>query len=104
MKRASTSIFSTSINSETGTVKAFGDVPAAYGILLDIGVGKYSTCLEIYNETDADITIKFLLTGVEKVILAGVGISRYPFVHNGYIHYKYTSGAPTTGSLMISSW
>lgn len=104
MKTPETSIYSTSINSEVGTAKAFGDVPAAYGTLIDVANDKFHTTLEIYNETDADITIKFAQTGIEKVIFAGVALVRYPFVHNGIIQYKYTSGAPTSGGLMVSSW
>ncbi len=99
-----TSIYSTSINFEINALFPYVSVPASFGTLIDVGTDDYHTSFELYNGTNADITINFVEGSVEKVILAGVGISRYPFVHNGVIQYKYTSSAPTTGSVMISSW
>ena len=103
-KRASTSIFSTSINSEVNALKAFGDIPAAYGTLIDIGVDQFSTSMMMFNGTDVDIIIRYQETSQTETIPAGLGWAKYPFTHNGEIQYKYVSGAPTSGYFLIKSW
>ena len=92
------------LNTEVNALKAFGDVPAAFGTLIDVGTSITSTNLMLYNSTDVNITIKFVESSLEMIIPAGVGITQSPFLHNGLIEYKYTTVAPTSGEFLIKSW
>jgi len=98
------SILSSRTNTEINALKAFGDVPASFGTLIDVGTDQFSTTLIVYNATNQDITLNIAETSTEIPMPAGLGITQYPFPHNGIIQYKYTSSAPTSGYLLIKSW
>lgn len=83
--------------------KAFGDVPAAFGALIALGDGFVYEHFMIINSLDAAVTIQFNNsdTSTEISFPANKDIVMDGFRNYGTINYKYTSGAPTTGSLQI---
>ena len=98
------STFCSRINSEINNLVAFGSIPAAFANLINVGTDQYSTTLMYYNSTDVEITLKLVESGVEIPVPAGLGITQYPFPHNGVIQYKYASGAPSSGAFLIKSF
>lgn len=83
--------------------KAFGDVPAAFGTLIALGDDFIYEHFMIINSLDAGITIQFNSTDTDTEIPfpANKDIVMDGFKNYGTLKYKYTSGAPTTGSLQI---
>jgi len=88
------------------TNKAFGDIPAAYATLVDLGVELIYRRLLILNTLNADVIIKFTNTSgtVEKLIRANVSSGFDEFWHNDIIEIKYVSSAPTAGFIDFTSW
>jgi hypothetical protein len=89
------------------TVKAFGDVPAVFGTLVDLETDTLYQNMIIDNDLDQDITVKFVI-GDEKEIIIEAGYNLVldgdGFEHKGVIQYKYTSSAPTSGRLKAVNW
>jgi len=86
-------------------IKAFGDVPASYSDLIDLETSYAYNHIEVVNETDSDIVLKFANTETlaEWTVPALSASVRDWFMHNGIIQYKYVL-APTTGFFKLNSW
>ena len=82
--------------------KAFGVIPAAFELLVDLGVSyKYQRVL-VLNGTDSDIILKF--GSSEMLIKTNISISLDAFLVQKEISYKYVSGAPTSGDFKLVIW
>ena len=83
--------------------KAFGDVPAAFGALIALSDDFVYEHFMIINSLDTGVTIQFndSETDTEIPFPANKDIAMDGFKLYGTINYKYTSGAPSSGSLQI---
>jgi len=90
------------INIIEDVIKAFGDVPAALGTLIDLGDNYTYTHFFVINSLNSDTIIKF---GTKEITFpSGKDIWLDDFKHNNVIQYKYKSSAPTSGSLQVISY
>lgn len=80
-------------------IKAFGDVPASYGTLIDLGTSYTYTHFLVVNSLDADIMIKF--GDSEITFQANKDIWMDGIKLDGVIQYKDKSGSPTSGNLQV---
>jgi len=89
----------TNTNIMKEVIKAFGDVPAAFGTLIDLDVIYSYTHLLVINSLDKDIVLKFGSNEITFQTNKDMWIDNFKF--DGIIEYKYKSAAPTAGSLQI---
>ncbi len=82
--------------------KAFGDVPAAFGSLIDLGSLYPYTGFSYINECDTDIQLQ-LKSGKLITMKAGFSESFDNLLLSEVIEYKYLA-APTSGFLLIKAW
>lgn len=95
-KRDPAGQFNTNIIEEV--IKAFGDVPATFTTLIDLGTIYTYQHLLIINSLDEDITIKF---GTKNITFqAGKDLWMDNFKFDGILQYKYNT-VPTSGSIQI---
>lgn len=83
----------------TESIKAFGDVPAAYGTLVTLNAAYTYTHFLVVNSLDNDVVIKF--GDNEITFQANKDIWMDGLKYSGTITYKYKSSAPTVGSLQV---
>lgn len=81
------------------SIKAFGDVPAAFGTLISLGTAYVYTHFFVVNSLNQDIIIKFGSNEITFPSTKDIWLDN--FNYNGTIEYKYKSSAPTSGSLQI---
>jgi len=86
--------------------KAFGDVPAAYTDLIDLGSRFKYNHLMLVNSTDTDIILLFENSDItaEYTVPANSSQVLDKFSHNRVVQYKYVSAAPTSGFFKLTSW
>ena len=88
-------------------VKDFGDVPAAYATLMDLGTVFMRNNLQVVNGLNASVSLKFASgeTG-ENIVTIQAGATRdfKQLKMYGIIQYQYESGAPGSGTLTTSAW
>jgi len=89
--------FNTNIIKES--IKAFGDVPATFETLIDLGTIYTYTHLMFLTSLDEDVTIK--LGDNEFTVLANKNIWFDGLKFNGIIQYKRKTDAPTEGELQV---
>jgi len=88
-----------SANILTEAIKAFGDVPAAYDTLIDLGDNYIYTHFLVVNSLNENIVIKF--GNSEITFQANKDIWMDGIKLDGIIQYKYKVGAPTSGSIQV---
>lgn len=86
------------VNNIKGTTKAFGDVPAALGTLIDLGTTYTYNTLMVISNLDTDVVIK--IGSNEITFPANKNVTIEDAMFNDLIQYKYSS-APSSGSLSI---
>ena len=80
-------------------IKAFGDVTATLGTLIDLDVIYSYYHLLVINSLDNDIVIKFGDNEITFQTNKDMWIDNFKF--DGIIQYKHKGVAPTAGSLQI---
>lgn len=91
------------VNNIKQVEKAFGDVPAAYTQLIDLGTTHVFTNMLIQNELNREIAFKFF--GGDEISVPDADCCHFSdFNHNDVIEYKYLVSAPTNGVIKITSW
>ncbi len=94
------------INNIMQTLKAFGEVPAVYSELVNLGKTYIFNHIMLVNETDQPVIFKLTNeSGTKDIELAASRQATLDnFKHNDIIEYKYVSSVPTTGSILQFSW
>lgn len=94
------------INNIIQTKKSFGDIPVAYGVLVDLNTDYVYTHLMLINETDETLKLKFsnVSATIELTVESKSILVLDDFKHFGIINYKYASATPTTGFLNHFTW
>ena len=88
------------------TVIAFGDVPATYEELVDLGTDYMFRGVMLYSSLDELVSLKFANAESDELnIPAGWQFQpNIEFWHDGVIEIKHNGDAPTEGFLKIVSW
>lgn len=88
------------VNKIGETIKAFGDVPASYSSLVDLGTEYVYTHLFVTNSLDQDIQIRFGSTNAV-TLKANKDIWMDGFKFQNTLYYQHKGVAPTTGSIQF---
>lgn len=85
--------------------EAFGDIPAIYETLVDLGTDYLFRGMMIYSSLNQPVTLKFTnnLT-VELHLPPNWNFTPDEFWHDNIIKIKHDGVAPTEGFLKIVSW
>ncbi len=83
-------------------IKAFGDIPADFTLLINLDTNYTRTHLMIVNSLNEDIKLQF--ESNEITIQASKDFWFDGFKHNGEIKYKHNGTAPTAGKIQLVSY
>ena len=93
-----------SINNDIiDTNKVFGDAPAAYAELVDLGTDRNYYKMIAVSTLDKPITLK-LESGRELIVEANQTITLDSFLHNDVIQWKHNGVAPLSGSFKLINY
>jgi len=87
------------LNKIDEVIKTAGDITAVYTELKSLGLAFLYTGIAIYSTLDQDIKLK--LGTSELTVIAGTSKALDGTRYNGTIYQKYSSIAPTTGTLQV---